>query len=121
MRVLFWFLMLAAAAVVVALAVKLNAGYALLVAPPLPLGGYTQAYLESRGLYERVLAQAVWVDSSRAVVSAVRAGAGSAEMADMLFAAITDHRYIQIGHPADLPGLLCSQPMLLSAQHAQTR
>ena len=39
-----------------------------------PLGGYTQAYLESRGLYERVLAQAVWVDSSRAVVSAVRAG-----------------------------------------------
>ncbi len=34
MRVLFWFLMLAAAAVVVALAVKLNAGYALLVAPP---------------------------------------------------------------------------------------
>ena len=36
MRVLFWFLMLAAAAVVVALAVKLNAGYALLVAPPVP-------------------------------------------------------------------------------------
>jgi HemY protein len=33
-RFLFWFLMLAAAAVVVALAVKLNAGYALLVAPP---------------------------------------------------------------------------------------
>ena len=34
MRILFWFLMLAAGAVVVALAVKLNAGYALLVAPP---------------------------------------------------------------------------------------
>ena len=34
MRFLFWFLMLAVAAVVVALAVKLNAGYALLVAPP---------------------------------------------------------------------------------------
>jgi len=34
MRFLFWFLLLAAAAVVVALAVKLNAGYALLVAPP---------------------------------------------------------------------------------------
>jgi HemY protein len=33
-RILFWFLMLAAAAVVVALAVKLNAGYVLLVAPP---------------------------------------------------------------------------------------
>ena len=37
----------------------------------------------------------------RCIVSAVRAGATSAEMADMLFAAITDHRYIQIGHPAD--------------------
>lgn len=34
MRFLFWFLLLAVAAVVVALAVKLNAGYALLVAPP---------------------------------------------------------------------------------------
>ncbi|HEV2040329.1 MAG TPA: heme biosynthesis HemY N-terminal domain-containing protein, partial [Casimicrobiaceae bacterium] len=34
MRFLFWFLLLAVAAVVVALAVKLNAGYAMLVAPP---------------------------------------------------------------------------------------
>jgi HemY protein len=34
MRFLFWFLLLAVAAVVVALAVKLNAGYALLVSPP---------------------------------------------------------------------------------------
>jgi HemY protein len=34
MRFLFWFLLLAIAAVVVALAVKLNAGYALIVAPP---------------------------------------------------------------------------------------
>src|SRR5262245_25176754 len=39
--------------------------------------------------------------AERCVVSAVRAGATSAELADMLFAAITDHRYIQIGHPAD--------------------
>ncbi len=39
--------------------------------------------------------------AERCVVSAVRAGASSAELADMLFAAITDHRYIQIGHPAD--------------------
>ena len=34
MRFLFWFLLLAVVAVVVALAVKLNAGYAMLVAPP---------------------------------------------------------------------------------------
>jgi HemY protein len=34
MRILFWFLLLAVAAVVAALAAKLNSGYALLVAPP---------------------------------------------------------------------------------------
>src|SRR5262245_18071511 len=39
--------------------------------------------------------------AERCVVSAVRGGATSAEMADMLFASITDHRYIQIGHSAD--------------------
>ncbi len=39
--------------------------------------------------------------TERCVVSAIRAGATSADMADMLFAAITDHRYIQVGHPAD--------------------
>lgn len=39
--------------------------------------------------------------AERCVVSAIRSGATSAEMADMLFAAITDHRYIQAGHPAD--------------------
>jgi nitrite reductase/ring-hydroxylating ferredoxin subunit len=39
--------------------------------------------------------------AERAVVSAVRAGATQAELADMLFAAATDHRYIQIGHALD--------------------
>jgi HemY protein len=60
MRFLFWFLLLAVAAVVVALAVKLNAGYALLVAPPyrielslnllliLLVGGFFALYLVIR-------------------------------------------------------------------------
>ena len=60
MRVLFWFLILAAAAVIVALAVKLNAGYALLVAPPyrielslnllllIVVGGFIAIYLSIR-------------------------------------------------------------------------
>jgi nitrite reductase/ring-hydroxylating ferredoxin subunit len=39
--------------------------------------------------------------AERCIVSAVRAGASDAELADLLFSAITDHRYIQIGHPAD--------------------
>jgi len=39
--------------------------------------------------------------AERCVVSAVRAGASQRELADMLFAAVTDHRYIQVGHPLD--------------------
>ena len=39
--------------------------------------------------------------AERVVVSAVRAGATSAELADMLFTAATDYRYIQIGHAVD--------------------
>ena len=39
--------------------------------------------------------------AERCVVSALRMGATPAEMADMLFASVTDHRYIDVGHPAD--------------------
>jgi hypothetical protein len=39
--------------------------------------------------------------AERCIVSAVHTGATSSQLADMLFAAATDHRYIQIGHPLD--------------------
>lgn len=39
--------------------------------------------------------------AERCIISAIRAGADQAQMADMLFAAATDHRYIQIGHVLD--------------------
>ena len=39
--------------------------------------------------------------AERCIVSALRAGADHRQMADMLFAAVTDHRYIQTGHVAD--------------------
>jgi nitrite reductase/ring-hydroxylating ferredoxin subunit len=39
--------------------------------------------------------------AERCIVSAVRAGADHRQLADMLFAAATDHRYIQTGHPLD--------------------
>jgi nitrite reductase/ring-hydroxylating ferredoxin subunit len=39
--------------------------------------------------------------AERCIVSAIRAGAGQQQMADMLFSAVTDYRYIDIGHPAD--------------------
>ncbi len=39
--------------------------------------------------------------AERCIVSAIRSGAPSAAVADMLFAAVTDYRYIDVGHPAD--------------------
>ncbi|MCA9969594.1 MAG: Rieske (2Fe-2S) protein, partial [Anaerolineales bacterium] len=39
--------------------------------------------------------------AERCVVSAVRAGATPQQLADMLFTAVTDHRYVDVGHPAD--------------------
>jgi HemY protein len=66
MRVLFWFLLLAIAAVVAALAARLNAGYALLVAPPyrvelslnllliLIVGGFAALYFGLRAIVRTV-------------------------------------------------------------------
>jgi nitrite reductase/ring-hydroxylating ferredoxin subunit len=39
--------------------------------------------------------------AERCIVSAVRAGADHIQMADMLFAAATDHRYLDVGHVLD--------------------
>ena len=39
--------------------------------------------------------------AERCIISAIRAGADEVQMADILFSAVTDHRYIDIGHPAD--------------------
>lgn len=39
--------------------------------------------------------------AERCIISAVRAGATHQQMADMLFSAATDHRYIQTGHVLD--------------------
>ncbi len=39
--------------------------------------------------------------AERCIVSAVRGGVPAQDVADMLFAAATDHRYIQIGHVLD--------------------
>ncbi len=39
--------------------------------------------------------------AERCLATALHAGATAAEVADMLFAAVTDHRYLTIGHVAD--------------------
>lgn len=39
--------------------------------------------------------------AERCVISAIRAGADAKQMADMMFTAVTDYRFINTGHPAD--------------------
>lgn len=66
---------------------------------PLPGGGEDGATLK------RWLRQFVEVRDDegveRCIATAVRSGAGPQELADMLFTAATDHRYIQAGHVLD--------------------
>ncbi len=66
--------------------------------------------------------------AERCLVSAVRSGANDRQMADMLFCAATDHRYIQVGHvldftnkafeALDIAGWECAEPVLASLAHA---
>jgi molybdate transport system substrate-binding protein len=49
-----------------------------LASPSSPLGGYSRAWLEARGLYAAVQPRALVVDNSRAVAAAVRAGRADA-------------------------------------------
>lgn len=45
-----------------------------LASPVSPLGSYTRTYLEALGLYDRLASKVIHLDSSRAVVDAIRAG-----------------------------------------------
>ena len=58
--------------------------------------------------------------AERCIISALRAGATPAQMADMLFAAVTDHRYIQIGHPADFTNKAFAALDLAGWDYAET-
>jgi nitrite reductase/ring-hydroxylating ferredoxin subunit len=69
--------------------------------------------------------------AERCIVSAVRAGADDRVLADMLFAAATDHRYLRIGHvldftnkaleSLDVAGWEAAEPVLasLATQYAE--
>ena len=66
---------------------------------PLPDAGAQPARLA--GWFRRFVEVRDAEGAERAVVSAVRAGATPAELADTLFAAATDHRYLESGHALD--------------------
>lgn len=57
--------------------------------------------------------------SERCIVSAIRAGASPTQMADMLFAAVTDFRYIDVGHPADFTNKALEALDIAGWEHAE--
>jgi nitrite reductase/ring-hydroxylating ferredoxin subunit len=66
---------------------------------PLPSGTTDLATL--KGWFRRFVEVRDSEGAERCIVSAVRAGADHVQMADMLFAAATDHRYLDVGHVLD--------------------
>ena len=57
--------------------------------------------------------------AERCIVSAVRSGADHRTLADMLFSAATDHRYIDIGHPLDFTNKALEALDLAGWEHAE--
>ena len=69
------------------------------VVSPLPTGTADMTTL--KGWFRRFVELRDAEGAERCIVSAVRAGADHVRMADMLFAAATDHRYLDVGHVLD--------------------
>jgi nitrite reductase/ring-hydroxylating ferredoxin subunit len=67
--------------------------------PALPGEGHDLATL--KGWLRRFITVRDSEGAERCVISAIRSGATQRQVADMLFATVTDHRYIDVGHPAD--------------------
>jgi nitrite reductase/ring-hydroxylating ferredoxin subunit len=66
---------------------------------PLPSGTADMPTL--KGWFRRFVEVRDSEGAERCIVSAVGAGAGQMQMANMLFAAATDHRYLDVGHVLD--------------------
>lgn len=58
--------------------------------------------------------------AERCIVSALQAGADHRQMADMLFAAVTDHRYIDLGHPLDFTNKALEALDIVGWEYAET-
>jgi nitrite reductase/ring-hydroxylating ferredoxin subunit len=66
-----------------------------------PLPTETVDLVTLRGWFRRFVEVRDSEGAERCIVSAVRAGADHAQMADLLFSAATDHRYLDSGHVLD--------------------
>jgi nitrite reductase/ring-hydroxylating ferredoxin subunit len=66
-----------------------------------PLPSATTDLETLKGWFRRFVEVRDAEGAERCIVSAVRAGVDHVQMADMLFAAATDHRYLDVGHVLD--------------------
>jgi nitrite reductase/ring-hydroxylating ferredoxin subunit len=85
--------------------------------PPLP--GESQELPTLKRWLRRFITVRDNEGAERCVVSALRSGATAPQMADMLFAAVTDHRYIDIGHPADFTNKAFEALDIAGWEHAE--
>lgn len=84
---------------------------------PLP-GGSPQLPLLKRW-FRRFITVRDDEGAERCIVTALRAGAGPQEMADILFSAATDFRYIDIGHPLDFTNKAFEALDFVGWEHAE--
>lgn len=75
--------------------------------PLQPLPGAPADAATLKGWLRRFLAVRDDEGAERVIISAARAGLPPATLADMLFSAATDYRYIQVGHPLDFINKAC--------------
>lgn len=85
--------------------------------PPLP--GENQDLSTLKRWLRRFISVRDNEGAERCIVSALRAGATSSDMADMLFAAVTDHRFIDVGHPADFTNKAFEALDIAGWEHAE--
>jgi len=69
--------------------------------PLRPLPTETVDLATLKGWFRRFVEVRDGEGAERCIVSAIRAGADDIQMADMLFCAATDHRYLDLGHVLD--------------------
>jgi nitrite reductase/ring-hydroxylating ferredoxin subunit len=85
-----------------------------------PLPGATADFATLKRWFRQFIEVRDAEGAERCVTSAIRAGADKAIMAEMLFTALTDHRYINIGHPADFTNKAFEALDVVGWEHAET-
>jgi nitrite reductase/ring-hydroxylating ferredoxin subunit len=85
---------------------------------PLPTEAVDLATL--KGWFRRFVEVRDGEGAERCIVSAIRAGADDIQMADMLFCAATDHRYLDLGHVLDFTNKAFEALEVAGWSHAET-